>query len=178
MSETSKRANYFYCVRVTNPFVHDAIQDALDWVLDKDPQYTDFCYTKEMLHVTLCEVCLETENDIERASQALTSIEDELRANLPHSELTLKGITTFFDKVMVADVEFERDFLKFAEFFTRKMKQAGVNVVEKHAFRPHMTIMKVVILGSTDENEENKPVPSEVPTGGSLRLRTTIRYHQ
>ena len=50
------KSNYFYCVRVTNPGVLEAVENALDWIVDKDPKYTDFCYTKDMLHVTLCEV--------------------------------------------------------------------------------------------------------------------------
>ncbi|GFO27543.1 leukocyte receptor cluster member 9 [Plakobranchus ocellatus] len=110
MASNAVRANYFYCVRLTNPAIRTAIQDALEWMVDKEPQYKNFCYTPEMIHVTLCEVALQNEEDISRAAEALKSSESVLRQNLPSSALTIKGITTFNNIVMIADVEYQEDF--------------------------------------------------------------------
>ncbi|KAH9489109.1 hypothetical protein Btru_042219 [Bulinus truncatus] len=142
-SQNSSKANYFFCIRVTNPQVHASISNALDWILDKDNQYDEFCYIPEMLHVTICEVCLETEEDIQRAAQTLKENFDLLLNILPVNKLGIKGITTFFDKVLVASVQYSTDFKSFCEIFTTKLKDAGVKVVERHEFKPHMTIMKV-----------------------------------
>ncbi|XP_059172466.1 uncharacterized protein LOC131953335 [Physella acuta] len=138
-----ERANYFFCVRVTNPAIHKSIQDALDWILDKDPQYTDFCYTKEMLHVTLCEVKLDTDEEIECARKVLLDLQKDLESNLPKEKLVIKGMTTFFEKVLVAEVEYEQQFRVFADLLKSKLKDAGVKVIENHDFRPHLTVMKV-----------------------------------
>lgn len=56
------------------------------------------------------QICLETEEDIHRASQALEESSDVLLNNLPVSQLQFKGLTTFFEKVLVADVQYENDF--------------------------------------------------------------------
>ncbi|KAK6994034.1 A-kinase anchor protein 7 isoform gamma [Biomphalaria glabrata] len=152
---SDSKANYFLCVRVTDPQVYTSIKEAIDWILDKDNQYEEFCYTPEMLHVTICEICLETEEDIHRASQALEESSDFLLNNLPVSQLQFKGLTTFFEKVLVADVQYENDFRLFCETVTSKLKDAGVNVVERHEFKPHMTIMKVNTMRAKKAKVEN-----------------------
>ncbi|CAL1542446.1 unnamed protein product [Lymnaea stagnalis] len=138
-----KRANYFYCVRVTNPEIHDSILTALEWIVDKEAQYEDFCYSKEILQVTLCEVCLETEDDITKARMALLGVSDLLGQNLPKAKLQIKGLTTLNDKVLVADVQYGEDFRHFADLLTSKIKDAGVNVIQDNDYRAHMTVMRV-----------------------------------
>ncbi|GFS14309.1 A-kinase anchor protein 7 isoform gamma [Elysia marginata] len=143
MASKSDRSNYFFCVRLTNPAIRREIKDALDWMVDKEPKFADFCYTPEMIHVTLCEACLQDEEDIALAAKALKDAETILQESLPSSLLTIKGITTFNDLIMIADVEYENDFRKFAEVLKEQLKLKGVKVVERHEFRPHVTILKV-----------------------------------
>lgn len=143
MTSQSDRSNYFYCVRLTNPAIRSEIQDALDWMVDKEPKFANFCYTPEMIHVTLCEVCLQDDQDIVKASEALKNAETVLKANLPSSPLTIKGVKTFNDMIMIADVEYKEDFRQFADVLKAQLNDSGVKVVERHDFHPHVTIMKV-----------------------------------
>ncbi|RUS84038.1 hypothetical protein EGW08_008216 [Elysia chlorotica] len=143
MASQAGRSNYFYCVRLTSPEIRTEIQDALDWMVDKEPKFANFCYTPEMIHVTLCEVCLQSDEDITKAAEALAKAESILRENLPSSPLTIKGVTTFQDLIMIADVEYEDDFRHFTEVLKAQLKESGVQVVERHEFHPHVTILKV-----------------------------------
>ena len=56
------------------------------------------------------QVCLQNDDDITRASEALEKAETILRENLPSSLLTIKGISTFQNLIMIADVAYEDDF--------------------------------------------------------------------
>ena len=80
--ENQKPANYFVCVRITNPDIIANVKAVQSSITKIDPRFVKCYYNSSILHLTTCMVGLDTERQV---------------INLFHSTLT---VLLFFDSLL------------------------------------------------------------------------------
>ncbi len=141
--EVRSRPNYFVCLRVSDAEILEgfaAIQDAL---VENDERYNDCCIESAALHITLCTVGLDNEQQIALAVKTLNDAKQELielaRKNI---KVKLDGVDNFYDRVLYAKIEDNPDFMSFVHHVRHLVQNAGVEIRDIYEFTPHVTIMK------------------------------------
>ncbi|XP_005093489.1 leukocyte receptor cluster member 9 [Aplysia californica] len=136
------RPNYFLCVRITNEKIRDQIGNVQDHLMEVEPLFGECCIPGAALHLTLCTVGLDTAEQLQECMSALNKAKQELAAGLPKSTLKFHGVSNFYNRVIYAKVQYEKDFIDFHNLLKQVLSQAGVQVRDGYDFVPHVTVMK------------------------------------
>lgn len=137
------RPNHFICVRITNEEILDKIGNIQDELMEQEPILTQCCIPGATLHVTLCTLGLDTPEQLSECMNTLEKIKPLLESALPVSNLRLCGVSSFYNQVIYAKIEYEQDFLEFCNLLKQSLQAAGVEIRDGYDFVPHMTIIKV-----------------------------------
>ncbi|XP_071118097.1 uncharacterized protein [Haliotis cracherodii] len=139
--------NYFVAVQITNPQIHSGLSQVQQEVMAVNHKMREVMIKLPTLHITLMVMNLQTEEDIARASAALSESGSELRERfktLPVLEVA--GLGTFRNQVVFAKVspgDALDDLTHIHGCVTNKMADHGVVSTETRGLTPHITIMKM-----------------------------------
>lgn len=158
------RPNFFICFRVTNDQVRQQVEQVQSGIISREPLFRDAALAPVRLHVTLCTLRLESEQDIQCVRRALygKKISAALVKYLhPRQAIRFQGTFEFRDRVIhtrpfssFAQNDAAR-VIAFAKVLDKEMCATGVNVItSREGFVPHMTILKL-----------NREMCRERPTG-------------
>ncbi|KAK6174896.1 hypothetical protein SNE40_013458 [Patella caerulea] len=136
------RPNYFLAIRVTDSAVQEVTSEIQDNILANQPLYRECCIPPSALHVTLCTLGLDTQEQVDSACRVLKSIRDELKDAVPAQPLVLNGVSNFYSRVVYAKIEYPDGFLDFVDQLSMCLRHEGIEIRDQHEFIPHMTIMK------------------------------------
>jgi len=139
-----KRPTHFFALRMTDPELVKNVAESLELMEEIEPAYKMCMIPADRLHITLACVGLDTEEDIQKASNVLYKIRSELeRFNPKDIEVKVKGVGDFFRCVLYGKIEENPHFLDFARQFRMSIKHEGVEIRDVFDFSPHMTLMKM-----------------------------------
>ncbi|XP_046327709.2 uncharacterized protein LOC124111879 [Haliotis rufescens] len=139
--------NYFVAVQITNPQIHSGLSQVQQEVMAVNHKMREVMIKLPTLHITLMVINLQTEEDIARASAALSESGSEVRERfktLPVLEVA--GLGTFRNQVVFAKVspgDALDDLTHIHGCVTDKMAGHGVVSTETRGLTPHITIMKM-----------------------------------
>ena len=138
------RPTHFLCLRITDPEVKRNIAATHAPINEVNPDYEDCLIPAERLHVTLACLGLDTQEQVDRASQVLRDIKPELEPWNP-SDINLKfnGADHFYHSCIYAKVESDYRFLDLVQHLRTCIRKAGVEIRDVFEFTPHMTVMKM-----------------------------------
>ncbi|CAL1542445.1 unnamed protein product [Lymnaea stagnalis] len=136
------RPNYFLCVRISNDDIMDKICNIQDRLMEAEPLFSECCIPGVALHVTLNTLGLDTPEHLIQCVEALKKMKPELESALPKSVLKLQGVSNFYNRVVYAQVQYQKDFLDFCNLLKTLLSEAGVQIRDGYEFVPHVTIMK------------------------------------
>ena len=136
------RPNYFFCVRITDPEIQQQISLIQDHLMTSEPALGECCIPLAALHLTICTVGLDTAEQLADCILALKRLQPELKAALPTSNLSVSGVSTFYNRVLYAKIEAQQEFYDFHSLLKTQLSQNGVEVRDGYHFVPHITIMK------------------------------------
>ena len=141
--ENKLRPNYFVCVRITDKEIVEAVAHMQDDILDNEPRYAECIVPPPALHVTLCTLGLDTQEQLTDSCRVLREAKDKL-ANIAKKniQLRLHGVSNFYNRVLYAIVHHDDKLIDFVEHLRLILSQAGLEVRDRYDFVPHMTIMK------------------------------------
>ncbi|KAL3857155.1 hypothetical protein ACJMK2_011850 [Sinanodonta woodiana] len=138
------RPNYFLALRVTDENVQLGVSNIQNSITEQEPRYGECCIPKICLHITLCTVGLDTEEQLHNAVTCIQDARDELFSIVPLDKvLKIKGVDNFFNRVVYGKVEYPPEFFDFVHHLKLCLTEHGIEVRDNHDFVPHMTIMKV-----------------------------------
>lgn len=136
------RPNYFVCARVRNEAILDKIGNIQDFLMEQEPLFSECCIPGVSLHVTLNTLGLDTNDQLLHCIEVLKKIKPDLESALPKSSLKLHGVSNFYNRVIYAKVNFEKDFLDFCTLLKTLLTEGGIQIRDGYEFVPHVTIMK------------------------------------
>ena len=141
--ENKLRPNYFVCVRITDKEITEAVARVQDDILNNEPRYAECIVPPAALHVTLCTLGLDTQEQLIDACKVLREAKYEL-ANIAKKniQLRLHGVSNFYNRVLYAIVHHDEKLTEFVEHLRMILSQAGLEVRDRYDLVPHMTIMK------------------------------------
>ncbi|KAK3576553.1 hypothetical protein CHS0354_011231 [Potamilus streckersoni] len=138
------RPNYFLALRVTDENVQLGASNIQNYIIEQEPRYGECCIPKICLHITLCTVGLDTEEQLQNAVTCIQDVKDELFSIVSMDKvLKIKGVDNFFNRVVYGKVEYPPEFFDFVHHLKLCLTEHGIEVRDCHDFVPHMTIMKV-----------------------------------
>ena len=138
-----QRPTHFLALRITNPDVRSAVKKAHGIIEEIEPIYKACCIGESKLHVTLCCLGLDTEEQVARCVKVLHSAQSELQAMKPTDiELKFEDTDSFFLNTVYAKVECEDSLYDFVNHIVWTLMDAGIQIRNVFDFVPHMTIMK------------------------------------
>lgn len=142
--EDKLRPNYFLAVRVTDKEIIKNVEKVRKAILEAEPRYADCCIPNSSLHITLCVIRLDMDENVSNAVQILQRAKLELANMVPKGKaLKLDGVGNFYDRVIYAKVQYPPEFLDFVDHLKMCLWEGGVSNKDGYEFVPHMTIMKV-----------------------------------
>ncbi|XP_064606358.1 uncharacterized protein LOC135471184 [Liolophura sinensis] len=142
--EDKLRPNYFLALRITDQEIIKNVEKVRNAILKAEPRYGDCCIPNSSLHVTLCVIRLDTDENVKNAVQILQKAKSELANMAPKGKaLKLDGVSNFYDRVIYAKVQYPPEFLGFVDHLKMCLWEGGVSNKDGYEFVPHMTIMKV-----------------------------------
>ncbi len=139
------RPTHFVCVHITNEEVKTNVQRIQDHVTGHTPQLAEGCLPTTVLHVTLCMVRLETEDQIEKAKQVLKGAQQQFIHILPRcTQLHFKGVDNFRERLVHVKIHPNPALDRFTFFLQDQFQKAGLKTPGNHDhYTPHMTIVKL-----------------------------------
>ena len=137
------RPNYFVCIRITDKKIRELVASVHDDILRNEPRYRECLVPQAALHVTLCTLGIDTQEQLIDACKVLREANDELVTMAKKNiQLRLHGVSNFYNRVLYAIVHHDDKFTEFVEHLRVILSQAGLEVRDRYKFVPHMTIMK------------------------------------
>ncbi|WAR26146.1 LENG9-like protein [Mya arenaria] len=139
------RPNYFIALRITDEELRANVEKIQDQVIQGEPKLRQCKIPQGALHVTLCTVGLDTEDQVKYAVDCLKEAQKEFSNMIPKGlKLRFKGVETFFNRVIYGRVvDCPTVFLDFVEHLKTCLTSKGIDIRDYHEFVPHMTLMKV-----------------------------------
>ena len=144
--QNKMRPNYFICQRVTDADVMEGVEAMQNVILEADPRYAECCINKGALHLTLCTLGLDTQDQVVDACNILRQSKDELSEMSKKDggiKVEFSGISHFYNRVIYSKVEHEQRFSEFVDHLRALFREAGLEIRDNYDFVPHMTILKV-----------------------------------
>ncbi|KAL5022690.1 hypothetical protein ScPMuIL_001845 [Solemya velum] len=157
--------NYFVAVQISNPEIHNKLKAVQDSILKSDPQLKPAMNPIATLHVTMFVMYLDTEDEMERAEQALEKCVGDLRSVYSEIPLQLEiaSIGNFKDEVVFAQIKpgGELDQLHaIADKVQQCFKEHQIPSADKRGFKPHITFMKLSRAGGRRRKRGVKKIDS------------------
>ena len=141
--ENKLRPNYFLCVRITDSETLEGVSALQDVLLEVQPHYAECCIPPAALHVTLCTLGLDTQEQVADACRFLRENRAELADMAKHRiMLRIEAVDHFYKRVLYGKVQHGTDFTAFVEHLRTLLCNAGISIRDNYEFVPHMTIMK------------------------------------
>ena len=139
------RPTHFVCIHVTSEEVKSNVQKIQNHITSHTPQLIDGCLPVSALHVTLCMVRLETDQQIETAQQVMENARRQFIHILPRCvQATFSGVDHFRQRLVYVRVVPNPAMERFVFFLLDQFQQAGVKTPgNRDQFTPHMTIVKL-----------------------------------
>ncbi|XP_071455435.1 A-kinase anchor protein 7-like isoform X2 [Hetaerina americana] len=146
LSAGSTRPNFFVAIQVSNPEIHRAVRVVQNLVTSKKPLYKSVLIKLITLHITLCTLCLQGNDEIRRAKKALVKLEQDVKETLMKNPVNLKfkGIGSFKNEVVFAKVEPGEPLNQVKNIHVELLKALiDEGLVVTDDFSPHLTMMKM-----------------------------------
>ena len=143
--DNKDRPNHFVCLHVTGVELKGMVEEVQSYICGHTPQLTEGCLPSDALHVTLCMLQLNSEQDRATAQAVLQSAQTQFIHILPPClQLTFQGVDNFRGRLVYIKVEPEPALERFVSYLLEQFKQAGLSTPGNHEqFTPHMTIVKL-----------------------------------
>lgn len=139
------RPTHFLALRITNPAIHAAVSEVHRDILDMIPGYAESLIPCERLHITLCCLGLDTDDQIHYAARKLKEMKEKLVAFEPEKiEVKLEDVDHFYHNCLYAKVRPNPKLMEFANFVRKEVKDIGIECRDVFDFVPHMTILKLM----------------------------------
>ena len=168
------RPTHFVCIHITNPEVMQNADAIQTHIVSHTPELKEGCLPLTALHVTMCMVRLETEQQAEIAKNVLESMKPQLTHILPRCvRIAFTGVDNFRERLVYVKVAKNLALERFVSSLIEKFQLAGLRTPGNHAeYTPHMTLVKLsrpmqrdlrtsIISASTYLPFQDKPVGSQ-----------------
>ena len=144
-ADNKDRPNHFVCLHVTSVEVKGAVEEIQAYICGHTPQLAEGCHPIDALHVTLCMLRLNSEQDRVAARAVLNDACAQFIHILPPClQLTFRGVDHFRGRLVYVKVEPEPALERFVSYLLEQFQQAGLGTPGNHdQFTPHMTILKL-----------------------------------
>ncbi|XP_038065221.1 uncharacterized protein LOC119735556 [Patiria miniata] len=141
----SRRPNYFLAIRVTDPVIRRCVRRIQDALCDDDPRLDSSRTDLDSLHITLCTMRLDSQDDMSKAIDVLKSLQRDISELLsPVTMLRFQGLDQFHGRVLFSPPEECPALIKLSQMLQAALGEAGINLVgNRPQFNPHMTIFKM-----------------------------------
>jgi uncharacterized protein (UPF0248 family)/2'-5' RNA ligase len=150
-SSQHRRPNYFVCQRITNPCIVQGIASVQDSIVYRDSRFTKCCIRPSSLHLTLCTLRLDTENQVMAACDALRQSSDKLSEMASHGiQFHVTGVDHFFQRVVYGCVRHTADFDEYVAHVRFVLMEAGIEIRDSYDFVPHVTVLKLSLSTGHD----------------------------
>lgn len=138
------KPNYFLCLRITNQEIIEKISKLRDELLIINPEYEECILSTDRLHITLCCLGLDSDEDVRNCVDILKVLKAGLEKLKPTDiNIRLKGTSNFYNTVLFAQVDENEAFLNFCTHLRTEIKTSGIEIRDMFDLHPHMTIMKI-----------------------------------
>ena len=116
-----------------------------DYIVSCDDRLEEGCLKTKELHVTLCMLRLENDEDKTKALQVLQTVQPILVCMLPSTQsLTFNKLGNFRGRVLHVEINNDPVLSKFVNILMLKLKDAGVKLAGNYdTYSPHMTVLKL-----------------------------------
>lgn len=150
------RPTHFVCVHITNSKVKENVARIQSHITGLTPQLAEGCLPVEALHVTLCMIRLENENQISIAQDVMKNARAQFIHILPRClHLSFTGVGNFRERLVYVKVAACPALEKFVFFLIERFREAGLRTPGNHEeYTPHMTVVKL-----------SRPMQRELHTG-------------
>ncbi|KAL3869403.1 hypothetical protein ACJMK2_042088 [Sinanodonta woodiana] len=140
--------NYFIAIQITNPVIHEALRKVQKRVVEQNKELLPALNPLPTLHLTVFVMYLASNEDIQRAKDALDECFKELKSQYMHNPLIvdIHGLGHFRNEVVFAKVSPEENvqkLQKIADVIETQFEAHAIPSVDKKGFKPHITIMKL-----------------------------------
>ncbi|XP_033645025.1 uncharacterized protein LOC117304596 isoform X2 [Asterias rubens] len=141
--------NFFVAVQVSNPQIHEALRDVQQTVVSGDEKLKDAMVPIATLHLTIMVMHLATEEDVERAKEALDECHQLLSPRFEKEKLSILfgGLGHFNNQVMFAKIKDQDNILEILYEIADTVEKcfSDYNLVStgERGFKPHLTVMKL-----------------------------------
>ena len=139
------RPNHFVCIHITDEEVKAKVQEVQGHITGHTPQLAEGCLVPTALHVTLCMIRLENEQQIEAARWVLEEATLQFIHVLPRClHLTFSGVDNFRGRLVYVKVDPSPALERFVFYLLSQFQQAGIRTPgNRDEYTPHMTIVKL-----------------------------------
>ena len=139
------RPTHFVCFRITDARVKEKTQQIQDHIVSHTPQLADGCLPTSALHVTLCMLRLDNQQQIETAKKVLQNLTNQFIHILPHClSITFTGVDNFHGRLVYAKVAHDHALDRFVSLTIEQLKHAGLRTPGNFdVYTPHMTLVKL-----------------------------------
>ena len=138
------KPTHFLALTVTDPEIAENMSKVHAAIEEIEPLYHDSIIPTYRMHMTLCCIGLDTDEQIELACQTLRSCKKDLQKLNPKDiKVTFEGVDNFFHKVLYAKVQENDALINFVDKLRSRFREAGIEIRDMFSFVPHMTIVKL-----------------------------------
>ncbi|CAD5115564.1 DgyrCDS4526 [Dimorphilus gyrociliatus] len=138
------KPNYFLCLRIDNKDIIEKTMKVRDELLKLNPQYDECIISPERLHITLCCLGLDSDNDLEQAIMVLKNLKAGIeKLNPLEANFQIKGTNHFWNTVLYADVQKTEPFMEICNYVRNEIAKSGLEIRDMFDMTPHMTLMKI-----------------------------------
>lgn len=140
--------NYFLAIRVSSPQIHSGIKIVQDSITTHNDKLTPALVSLATLHLTLMVIHLESDEQIQKATEVLNQCKIRLDPILRNHALTLtfSGLDHFNHQVLYVKLceGEENEVLKSVVNIVREtFTKEGIPCTDHREFSPHLTVMKL-----------------------------------
>ncbi|KAK3611505.1 hypothetical protein CHS0354_016438 [Potamilus streckersoni] len=138
--------NYFIAIQITNPVIHEALRKVQKRVVEQSKEHLPALNPIPTLHLTVFVMHLASNEDIQRAKDALDECCKELQYMHNPLILDIHGLGHFRNEVVFAKVspdENVQKLQKIADVVGTYFEAHNIPPVDKKGFKPHITVMKL-----------------------------------
>ncbi|XP_022111506.1 uncharacterized protein LOC110990718 [Acanthaster planci] len=141
----SRSANYFFAIRITDPVIRRCVQRIQNAVCDDEPRLENWRTDTARLHLTLCTMRLDGQEDMSKAMQVLKVLQGDISSLLsPVTMLRFQGLDQFHGRILYSAPEESPALAKLSQMLQVGLAEAGINLAgNRPEFSPHMTLLKV-----------------------------------
>lgn len=157
--DEKKFPNYLIAMQMTNPQIYASIQHVQETVISNNERLKPALQPIGLLHLTMFMMHLATEEEVERAKQALDQCRQELRRQVFRDQLLsldIAGLDNFGNRVVFAKVKTEQQearLKEIADVIEECFADQGIKSAANHGgFAAHVTVFNL----SRDKSSRRK----------------------